>query len=57
MGALGGQLQQLYYAINSIFTVYSNENKALSEHTEKMKEDPKADAVKTPSSPRELVLE
>mmetsp|Transcript_30221 Transcript_30221/g.37288 ORF Transcript_30221/g.37288 Transcript_30221/m.37288 type:complete len:100 (+) Transcript_30221:1304-1603(+) len=57
MGALGGQLQQLYYVVNAIFKVYSNENTALRDYVEKMREDPKADSMKVPHSPRELVLE
>lgn len=57
MGAIGGQLQQLYYVVNAIFSVYSNENAALRDYTEKLREDPKAEALKNPHSPRELVLE
>lgn len=57
MGALGGQLQQLYYVVNAIFKTFSNENAALRDYQDKMREDPKADSVKNPHSPRELVLE
>ena len=57
LGALGGQLQQLYYVINAVFTVYSNESQALKDYTEKMREDPKQESLKNPHSPRELVLE
>ena len=57
MGALGGQIQQLYYVVNAIYSTFSNENAALRDYVEKMKEDPKADSVKNPHSPRELVLE
>lgn len=57
MGALGGQLQQLYYVINGVFSVFSNESKALKDYVEKMREDPKAESLKNPHSPRELVLE
>ena len=57
MGALGGQLQQLYYVVNAVFTVFNNDALALKDHVEKMREDPKAESLKNPHSPRELVLE
>ena len=57
MGALGGQIQQLYYVVNAIFNVFNNENQALRDMQEKMKEDPKNESLKNPHSPRELVLE
>ena len=57
LGALGGQLQQLYYVINAVFSVYSNEGQALKDYTEKIREDPKQESLKNPHSPRELVLE
>ena len=57
MGALGGQLQQLYYVVNAIFTLFPNDDLLLKDYYTKMSEDPKNDALKNPSQPRELLLE
>ena len=50
-------LNDIKYVINGVFSVYSNEGKALKDLVEKMREDPKAESLKNPHSPRELVLE
>jgi len=46
LGAIGGQLQQLYYAVNAIFKLYEKENIHLKQYTERMAEDPKQEALK-----------
>ncbi len=55
MGALGGQLQQLYYVVNAILKKY--DERSLEGYYRKLAEDPKQESLKNPSSPRELVLE
>ena len=56
LGALGGQVQQIYYVINAILKVSDNE-KDLQDFYAKLAEDPKSDAVKNPRNPRELMVE
>ena len=56
LGALGGQLQQLYYVVNAIFTCF-NDDSELQEYYRKMNEDPKSDSLKNPTNLRELMLE
>ena len=56
-GALGGQLQQLYYVVNAILKMY-NDEKYLVEYHQKLSEDPKSEELKKyPKHPRELLLE
>lgn len=55
LGALGGQLQQMYYVVNAIFQKY--DERRLESYYKKLAEDPKQDSLKNASSPRELVLE
>ena len=56
MGALGGQLQQLYYVVNAIIKLFPNDSD-LQSYYNKLAEDPKQEAVKHPNTPRELLLE
>lgn len=56
LGALGGQLQQLYYVVNAILKLYPDES-TLQDYYSKLAEDPKQDALKNPRNPRELLLE
>ena len=56
-GALGGQLQQLYYVINAVFKLFPNDDILLKDYYAKMAEDPKNESIKNPSHPRELLLE
>ena len=55
LGALGGQLQQLYYVINALLKKY--DERTLEPYYKKLAEDPKQESLKNPSTPRELVLE
>lgn len=55
LGALGGQIQQLYYVINAILKIY--DERTLVDYHQKLAEDPKQDALKNPRNPRELLLE
>jgi len=54
-GAVGGQLQQLYYVVNAILQKYDDKN--LVDYYTKLGEDPKNDVLKNPRNPRELLLE
>ena len=56
LGALGGQLQQLYYVVNAVFSCF-NDDSELQEYYRKLNEDPKSDAIKNPSNLRELLME
>ena len=56
MGALGGQLQQLYYVVNALIKLFPGESD-LQSYYSKLNEDPKAEALKNPRNPRELLLE
>ena len=56
MGALGGQLQQIYYVVNAILKLYPAQTSLVDYH-QKVAEDPKSDQVKNARSPRELMME
>ncbi len=56
-GALGGQLQQLYYVVNAVFKLFPNDELLLKDFYAKMADDPKNESLKNPSHPRELLLE
>jgi len=54
-GAIGGQLQQLYYVIDAMYSIYPESD--LVDFYSKKREDPKAEAVQKASNPRELLME
>ena len=54
-GAIGGQLQQLYYVIEAMFKLYPESD--LNDHFAKKQEDPKAESVQKATNPRELLME
>lgn len=56
IGAIGGQIMQLYYVVNAIMKLFPAEE-SLKEYYKKMAEDPKQESVKEPQNPRELVME
>jgi hypothetical protein len=56
LGALGGELQQIYYVINAIVKKFSKTSD-LSDYFARVTEDPKQESVKHAKTPRELLLE
>ena len=56
LGALGGEIQQIYFVINAIVTKFAKTSD-LAEYFARVAEDPKQESLKHAKTPRELLLE
>lgn len=54
LSAIGGQIQQMYYILDTIFVKYADD---LNEYHKRQQADPTDESLKKPQNPRELLIE